>query len=148
MKKIFIASDHRGFYKKTELASILRNNQYKINDLRPSTYDPTDDFNDGAIAVANAVASNPNSIGVLLCGSAAGICMQANRFKGIRAVACYNKDIAKISREHNNANIICLPADFLSTSEMSDIFETFANTQFTEDARFVRRNQRLDEDYK
>lgn len=146
MKKIFIASDHRGFYKKAELSDMLRENQYEVNDLGPLVYNPSDDFNDGAITVAKSVLAEPDSIGILLCGSAAGICMQANRFKGIRAVACYNKDIAEISRKHNDANIICLPADFLSAPEMFDIFKVFISTSFEQDERFIRRNQRLDEE--
>ena len=147
MQKIFIASDHRGFAKKSELVDIL-SKKYEIIDLGPSSYDETDDYNDAAISVSKSILKNPDSFGILLCGSSVGITIQANRFKGIRAAACYDKKIAKLSREHNNANILCLSADFLKTKKMLKIISVFLNTKFITKKRYIHRNQRLDEDIK
>ena len=145
MPKIFIASDHRGFAKKAELVSALSNSQ-TIIDLGPSAYDETDDYNDAAITVSESVLENPESFGILLCGSSVGINIQANRFKGIRAVACYDEKIAKLSREHNNANVLCLSADFTETEKMLDIISAFLGTNFLAEERYIRRNNRLDEE--
>ena len=106
-EKVFLAGDHRGFKLNQKLLEVFPN----FIDLGPSEYNKDDDYNDYAVKVSKSVLENPNSFGVLLCGSAIGISMQANRFKGIRAAIVDDEGIARLSREHNNANIICLSAD-------------------------------------
>lgn len=146
MTKIFIGADHRGFEKKNQLADYLRQNGLEVIDLGAESYQETDDYNDYAINVAKSVLSEQDSIGILLCGSAHGISIQANRFKGVRAIVGFNADLAKIGREHNNANILCLSADFQDVEEMKNIVNTFLNTQFLNEERLTRRNNRLDEE--
>lgn len=151
MPEIFIGSDHRGFDLKTKLIADLTTGKIRlpedtqIADLGPFELNPADDFNDAAAAVASAVQQNPGSFGILICGSAHGIVIQANRFKGIRAIAAYSDSLAKIGREHNDANVICLSADFTNPASIDQIVEVFVNTNFLAEERFIRRNARLDE---
>lgn len=146
MPKIFIGADHRGFEKKNILASYLKQKGYEISDLGADSYQSTDDYNDYAISVAKAVASEPNSRGILLCGSAHGISIQANRFKNIRAIVGFSKELAEIGRKHNNANILCLSADFQEETDLKSITDAFLNTEFLNEERLIRRNNRLDEE--
>ena len=144
MQEVFIASDHRGFEAKNHLVSDL-NGEYTVSDLGPFEYDQTDDYNDSAIKVAHAVKSLPGSLGILLCGSGNGVCIQANRFKGIRAIAPMTPEIVKLGREHNDANVLCLSADFIEYNKLVELARIFLNTNFSDEERHKRRNQRLDE---
>ena len=148
MPEIFIGSDHRGFELKNRLVAELaaKDPDYKVNDLGPATLDPADDYNDSAIAVAKAVSSHPESLGILICGSGNGVSIQANRFKGIRAIAPTIPDLARLGREHNNANVLCLSADFLDYNKVVELSNIFLNTKFSGEERHVRRNNRLDEE--
>ena len=147
MPQIFIASDHRGFEKKSQLIPQILNTlpSYDLSDLGPSSLNPEDDYNTSAKAVSQSVLAHPDSFGVLLCGSAIGMNIQANRFKGIRSFACYSEKLAQLSRLHNDANIICLPADFLDIESMMNCLQIFLSTSPLQDAKYARRNQLLDE---
>lgn len=148
--KIFIASDHRGFAEKQRLVGVLNHSnlqqQYDIEDLGPTTLKPDDDFNDSAIAVARAVRENPAFRGILICGSAHGIAIQANRFKGIRAICGYTPELVRLGRLHNDANVLCLSADFMDTSSIDRAVAMFMTAEFLPEERYIRRNQRLDEE--
>ena len=115
MPRIFIGSDHRGFVAKQHILATLANSEwkdsYEIVDLGPETIRPDDDFNDYAIAVSRAVRETANSRGILICGSAHGIAIQANRFKGIRAICGYTPELVRLGRLHNDANVLCLSSD-------------------------------------
>lgn len=147
MPKVFIASDHRGFEKKQAIKEAWANIApgFELVDLGPEQYNPEDDFNDSAIVVAKAVLDAPESFGVLLCGSSHGVCMQANRFKGIRAISGYDLESIELGRKHNDANVLCLPADRLDLSELGTALQRFLETQFAAEERYIRRNNRLDE---
>ena len=166
--QIFIASDHRGFALKGKLcADLLRapiagDTPVTVTDLGPKSYDPEDDYNDAARAVAKAVLNNikigkPDTFGILICGSAIGISIQANHFKGIRAAVAQDLEVAESSRSHNDANVICLSADRLTAAKdplesekaYEDLFaivEKFLNTPFSKEARHLRRIKRLDKE--
>lgn len=146
MTKVFIGADHRGFEKKNQLAKYLMQNGYDIIDLGAETYQETDDYNDFAIKVAKSVLEDTENYGILLCGSAHGISIQANRFKGIRAIVGFNTELAQKGREHNNANILCLSADFQKIEDIEKITSVFLNTRFLNEERLIRRNNRLDEE--
>lgn len=161
MAEIFIGSDHRGFELKNKLVAALSGgvapaeqisaraedgSEYAVSDLGPFEYDKTDDYNDSAIAVARAVAEHPGSRGILICGSGNGVSIQANRFKGVRAIAPTIPDLARLGREHNNANVLCLSADFLDYNKVVELSKIFLNTKFSGEERHVRRNNRLDEE--
>lgn len=145
MSEVFIASDHRGFDAKNALVAAL-NNDYTVSDLGPFENNPDDDYNDAAIAVAKAVKSYDDAKGIIICGSSHGVAIQANRFKGIRAIQGFSEELARLGREHNDANVLCLPADFLDDNKIDKIARIFLNTEFSGEERHIRRNNRLDEE--
>ncbi len=139
---VFIASDHRGFEQKQRL---LHAWPQVLTDLGSATYQPEDDYNDAAIQVAQAVIAHPGSFGILICGSAHGVAIQANRFHGIRAINGFTPDFAKIGRQHNDANILCLSSDSMTDQQIDQSIEVFLSTEFVPEQRYIRRNQRLDQ---
>ena len=143
--EVFISSDHRGFEAKNALVAAL-NGEYSVSDLGPFEENPDDDYNDAAIAVAKAVKSYENAKGIIICGSSHGVAMQANRFKGIRAISGFSPELAKLGREHNDANVLCLSADFTDKNQLIEIAKTFLETPFSGEERHIRRNNRLDEE--
>lgn len=142
---IYIGSDYRGFGKKQVLLDYLSNLNYTVNDMGAYEYVEGDDFNDPAIAVAKAVREDLGSKGILICDSAHGVTIQANRFKGIRAAHCDSIESAKLAREHDDANILCLSAHFVDDVKMEEIVKVFIETDFSNLERRIRRINRLDE---
>ncbi len=142
---IYIGADHRGYEKKVQLLEYFRKNGILVQDSGAYVFSENDDFNDPAIAVAKSVREHPDNFGILICGSAHGMIMQANRFKGIRAITATEPKLVKLSREHNNANILCLSADFLNLSEMEKLIKVFLTTKFKDEEKYIRRINRLDE---
>ncbi len=142
---IYIGADHRGFKKKNELFKYLTSKGISIEDVGAYSFNETDDYNDVAVTVARSVRREIDAKGILICGSAHGMVMQANRFKGIRAITSTTEDLVKLGREHNNANVLCLSADFLSDEEMKNLIKVFLTTKFITEPRYIRRNNRLDE---
>ena len=143
--KVYLGADHRGFELKNQIMGQLKNRGIDAVDLGAHELLPEDDYNDYAVAVCQAVLSTPDSYGILLCSSAQGMCMQANRFKGIRAAFCHDPAEAKLSREHNDANVICISSDSRNVDSCGEILETFLHTEFLNLDRYIRRNQKLDE---
>lgn len=143
--EIFIGADYRGFSRKQALMEFLMDKTDSLNDLGAYEYSEGDDFNDPAIAVAKAVRETPGSRGILICDSAHGVTMQANRFKGIRAAHCESPESAKLAREHDDANVLCLSAHSLDEDSMRKVIEEFLKTDFINLERRVRRINRLDE---
>lgn len=147
--KVFIGSDHRGFEVKNHLVSLLTEQGIEVVDLGPDQLDPDDDYNDYAVKVALEVQKaasegNIEARGILVCGSAHGVAIQANRFKGVRAIAAYDTELARIGREHNDANVLCLSADFIESSDIDNIVNIFLNTAFSGEERHIRRIKKLD----
>ena len=142
--EVFVGADHRGYEVKNRLVSSL-GAKYQITDLGPEQLDPDDDYNDIAIKVVKAVLAHPGSFGILICGSAHGVAIQANRFKGIRAISAYDEKLAQIGREHNDANVLCLSADFLDDNKIDSIANIFLNTNFSGEERHKRRIAKLDQ---
>ena len=126
---IAIGSDHAGFEQKLEVIRWLNKNGFQLMDMgvyeNKSVYYP-----DYAHPVASAVEEGEAAFGILLCGSANGVCMTANKHQNIRAAICWQEEIAKLARLHNNANIICLPARFITTEEAINILTIFMSTDF------------------
>ena len=143
--QIFVGSDYRGLERKKQLVKFLIDSGYSVEDLGDYEYVEGSDFNDSAIKVALKVRENPGSFGILICDSAHGVTMQANRFKGIRAANCAFSESAKLAREHDDANILTMSAYFVDENLMQEIVETFLNTKFENLERRVRRINRLDE---
>lgn len=128
-KPIAIGSDHAGFEYKTGLIDHLKKSGYEVIDL--GTYSESSvDYPDFAHPTAASVEKEEAAFGILVCGSANGVAITANKHQGIRAAICWQKDIAELARKHNNANIVCIPARFISLHLSIDIVETFINTAF------------------
>ena len=147
--RIYFGADYRGFSTKQQLLTFLGQEGYNVVDQGAFSYTEGDDFNDPAIAVAKAVREDIGSRGILICDSAHGVTMQANRFKGIRAANCNSRESAVLAREHDDANVLCLSAHFVSIEEAKQIALGFLETPFNNLERRVRRINRLDagEDY-
>ena len=143
--ELYIGADYRGFAKKQALLEYLATKGYTVTDNGAFSYQEGDDFNDPAIRVARDVRENKGAMGILICDSAHGVTIQANRFKGIRAAHCTNAESAKLAREHDDANILCLSAHFIDEETMKQIIDTFIDTSFINLERRVRRINRLDE---
>lgn len=138
--KIHIGCDHAGFSLKEIVKSALSNDGHEVVDHGTFSEESTD-YPEYAHATASAVEQE-NGIGILICGSANGVCMTANKHQGIRAALCWNEEVAKLAREHNNANIICLPARFISIDEAKQMVHTFIHTPF-EGGRHERRVSKI-----
>lgn len=144
---IYLGADHRGFEKKNELKQLLEYchpGMVKVEDLGAHTYEAEDDFNDPAIAVSQAVAGNEYSFGVLVCGSAHGVCMQANRFRGVRAINASDLESVKAGREDDYANVLCMSGDRLTADEMEKLVKAFCHTRPKSEEKYRRRAERLD----
>lgn len=138
--KIHIGCDHAGFSLKEIVKSALSSEGQEVVDHGTFSEESTD-YPEYAHATASAVEEE-NGIGILICGSANGVCMTANKHQGIRAALCWNEEVAKLAREHNNANIICLPARFISVDEAKQMVHTFIQTPF-EGGRHERRVSKI-----
>lgn len=143
--KVFVGADYKGFEHKNNLVGFLVEKGYEVVDKGAYEYSEGDDFNDPAVAVATEVREDTGTMGILICDSAHGVTMQANRFKGIRAAHCDSVESAKLAREHDDANVLCLSAHFVNNDLMREIVLTFLETSFTNLERRVRRINRLDE---
>ena len=129
MKKIFISSDHAGFKLKEVIKSFLKKKKYRLIDLGPDN-DNRVDYPDYAHSVAKKVKVNKNYRGILVCGSGMGMNIAANRHKNIRAAQCYNVKSTKLSRLHNDANIITLGSRLLSKKNALNCISVFLKTKF------------------
>ena len=143
--EIFVGSDYRGFELKKQILAYLAGTDYEVTDEGDYEYNEGSDFNDSAVAVAKTVRENPGSFGILICDSAHGVTMQANRFKGVRAAHVGSVESAKLAREHDDANVLCLSAHFTDENLAKQIIDTFINTNFERLERRERRINRLDE---
>ncbi|MBO7664718.1 RpiB/LacA/LacB family sugar-phosphate isomerase [Candidatus Saccharibacteria bacterium] len=142
---IYIGADHRGFEMKNNIFKFLRSSGLAVEDVGAYNLDPKDDYNDFAVTVARNVRRNKEACGILICGSGIGMSIQANRFKGVRATAATDSRLVKVSREHNNANVLCLSADVSTEEQMRELIKIFLTTKFKTEPRYIHRNVRLDE---
>ena len=125
--KIAIGGDHAGFEYKQAIAEVL--SSYEVTDF--GTYSSASvDYPDFAHPVALAVESGNADFGILICGSGNGVAMTANKHQGIRAAICWNEELAALARSHNDANIVCIPARFISLEEAKKIVGLFLSTEF------------------
>lgn len=127
--KIAIGSDHAGFILKQKLIKLLEHRGHQVLDLGCHSEDSID-YPDYAHPVADEVLNNRVDKGILICGSGNGISMTANKHQGIRCALCWNPEIASLARQHNDANILSLPARFISDEEAFEITDIFLSTSF------------------
>lgn len=145
--KVYIGADHNGFHLKAALVQFLKQAGYEVVDDGDKQLDPNDDFPVFTTKVVKDILSGPDAEakGVLVCGSGQGMCMAANRFKGIRAAVGYDREAARAARNDDNSNVLCLPARVLEQDEAYDIVQTWLQTPFAGAPRFVRRLKEIDE---
>jgi ribose 5-phosphate isomerase B len=145
--KVFLGADHNGFEYKKQLAEALKLAGNEVIDAGDVELKADDDYPQFAAQVINQLkASNdPDARAVLVCGSGQGMCIAANRFKGIRAALCWNQAEARAARNDDDCNILCLSARYTSLDEAGSIMATFLSTPFAGAPRFSRRIQQLDE---
>jgi ribose 5-phosphate isomerase B len=140
--KIVMGSDHRGYAVKQRLAGALAKLGHEIRDLGVDTGDGAADYPDFAIPVSEAVAKGEADRGILVCGTGFGMCIAANKVAGIRAVSCRDPIEAEMSRRHNNANVLCMSADFLGQELIERLVQVWLATDF-EGGRHQRRVDKI-----
>ena len=139
--KIALVSDHAGYFLKEKLLSYLIKEKYNVKDFGTSS-DESVDYPDFGHPLANAVSAGDFEFGISICGTGNGINMVVNKHPGIRAALCWNEEISRLSRAHNDANILTLPGRFISESEAYLIAKTFLTTSF-EGGRHARRIEKI-----
>lgn len=145
-KKIFLGTDHAGFELKEHVKKYLQKEGFDVEDKGAHKFDADDDYPDFIAPVAREVSKNAGSLGIIFGGSGQGEAMAANRIKGIRAALYYghDMDIVKLSRTHNNSNILSLGARFLGEEEAIEAVKTWLNTGFSSEERHARRIKKID----
>lgn len=136
-----IASDHAGFKAKEKVKNYLEDMDHMPVDFGTHSEESVD-YPDFAVQVSKKVDEGEYDKGILICGSGQGVCMTANKFKNIRGALVYDKNSARMTRQHNNANILCLPGRQLSDQQLKEIVETWLNTDF-EGGRHERRTNKI-----
>ncbi|WP_298714900.1 ribose 5-phosphate isomerase B [Chitinophaga sp.] len=126
---IAIGSDHAGFGYKEEVISYLEGKGITVKDFGTHSADSVD-YPDFAHPVASAVEDGTHAFGILICGSANGVAITANKHQGIRAAICWGDELARLARSHNNANVLCIPARFVSVPTATEMVDVFAATPF------------------
>ncbi len=139
--KIVIGSDHAGFEYKEAIKSYLAKNNVEIIDVGTNSLDSCD-YPDYTHAAANEIETANVAFGILICGSANGVAITANKHQKIRAALCWKNEIASLARQHNDANIICLPARFITIDEAAEMVHTFLTTEF-EGGRHQKRVDKI-----
>jgi ribose 5-phosphate isomerase B len=128
-KKIAIGGDHAGFEYKGKLVEKLTSLGFEVKDFGPFS-DSSVDYPDYVHPLCSAIELGEYELGIVICGSGNGVAITANKHQGIRAALCWNEDLAALSRQHNNANVIALPARFISYEHAERLTEIFLNTDF------------------
>lgn len=141
IKKIAIGGDHAGYEYKEQLRKHLEEKGYEVKDFGPFSADSVD-YPDFAHPIAEAVANSSQDTGILICGSGNGVAMTANKHQGIRAALCWNEELAALSRQHNNANILCLPSRFVPYELAEKMAGAFLRTEF-EGGRHEKRVNKI-----
>lgn len=143
--KIHLGCDHAGFELKNTIKAHLEAANHEVVDHGAHEFDPLDDYPAFCIAAADAVAAEVSSLGIVIGGSGNGEQIAANKVIGVRAALAWSVETAKLAREHNNANVIGLGARMHSEGEAIEIVEAFISTDFSNDARHIRRIDQLTE---
>lgn len=139
---ILISNDHAGVELKNAVNNFLKDNGYVVENLGDNSGKSVD-YPDIIHPLAKEISNNKNKKGIIMCGTGNGVSMVANKYKGVRAGLCWSKEIAELIRKHNDANILSLPARFLSIKEALEIVEVFLKTDF-EGGRHERRVNKID----
>lgn len=141
---IYIGADHRGYELKEELKTWLGDNNFEFEDAGNFMYDPEDDYIDPAIKVGEMIEGNKGDYGILICGSGHGVEMVANKFRNVRAIIGFNREVTVQGREHEDANVLVLPADWVETDEAIERVRLFLQTEASKQDKYVRRRSRAE----
>ena len=142
---IYIGADHAGWELKEMLEDHLKNKDFHVIDMGNQNLVQDDDYPKFGHAVAKRVVTDEGSHGIVICGNAQGICIVANKVKGIRAATGFNTEIAKSARNDDNSNILCLPGRHLKPQEAKEIVDAWLDTEFSGEERHVRRLKEVEE---
>jgi ribose 5-phosphate isomerase B len=137
--KIYLATDHAGFALKEEIKKYLQEQNYQVEDLGAFSIDPNDDYPNFIKKVGEAIENDATSFGIIFGKSGAGEEIVANKFKNVRAVLGFSKENVELSRQHNNANVLSLGAEFEDFAKAKELVEIFLKTPFSNDPRHIRR---------
>jgi ribose 5-phosphate isomerase B len=137
--RVHLGSDHAAFELKAHLVAWLEDNGYEAVDHGPSGFDPADDYPPYVLRAAEAVAGDPDSLGVVLGGSGNGEQIAANKVAGIRAALAWNDDTASLAREHNDANVVSIGARMHTQDEATALVDRFLSTPYSGEERHARR---------
>lgn len=138
---VAIGADHAGYEYKEFLKQVLQEDGWTIEDKGTHSLDSVD-YPDFAHPVADRTAKGQSAFGILICGSGEGVCITANKHSGVRAALCWNEEVARLARQHNDANVICLPARFVSKEEAEKMVRAFIDTPF-EGGRHEKRVDKI-----
>lgn len=144
---LYIGCDHAGYELKEQIKKYLTEKGRKFLDLGAFSNDSVD-YPDIAREVCEKVVDEPGSLGFLICGTGVGMMMTANRRKGIRAAYCFNEYMARMAREHNDANVLCVGSRVMGFELVKSVLDTFLNTPFSDDPRHSRRIAKIEENAK
>lgn len=143
---IYIATDHRGFQLKEAIKKSLLERGIGVEDMGALAYDSSDDYVDFAAAAAAKISENPaEHKGIFICRSGHGVDIVANKFRGVRAALCWNTQVAKQSREHDDANVLVLAADWLDEAQAQEIVSVWLGASFSGEDRHIRRLKKIEE---
>ncbi len=140
---IIISNDHAGVELKNKVKDYLESKGYKLKDLGNNDGESVD-YPDIIHPLAKEISEKNDSKGIIMCGTGNGVSMVANKYEGVRAGLCWSKEIAELIRKHNNANILSLPARFISIKDALEIVKVFLETNFEEGGRHERRVNKID----
>ncbi|HSW37293.1 MAG TPA: RpiB/LacA/LacB family sugar-phosphate isomerase [Candidatus Saccharimonadales bacterium] len=145
--KIYIGADHNGFEFKNQITDFLSRGGYEVIDEGDTQLDPNDDYPQfaGRLVAGLLASEDKDAKGILICGSGQGMCIAANRFKGIRASLCWDQTEARAARNDDDSNVLCLSSRYTSLREAEEITMTWLSTAFAGADRYKRRIKELDE---
>ena len=140
---ILVSNDHAGVQLKNEVKSFLEDKGYVVENLGDNSGESVD-YPDIIHPLAKEISENKDKKGIIMCGTGNGVSMVANKYEGVRAGLCWSKEIAELIRKHNDANVLSLPARFISTKEALEIVQAFLDTDFEDGGRHERRVDKID----
>ena len=140
---ILVSNDHAGVQLKNEVKSFLEDKGYVVENLGDNSGESVD-YPDIIHPLAKQISENKEKKGIIMCGTGNGVSMVANKYEGVRAGLCWSKEIAELIRKHNDANVLSLPARFISTKEALEIVQVFLDTDFEDGGRHERRVEKID----